>query len=224
MSATPVKPRVLIVEDDAPVRELLAFHLQRADFCTLEAATVEAADDLVLQADVVLLDWMLPDGSGLEWLQTLRRHDPELPVLMLTARAAEPDKVEGLGAGADDYLTKPYSVAELVARLRALLRRSAPKQAHIVGPLSVSTETGQAELAGRALDLTRREFDLLAYLSANPGRIFARAELLDRVWGTDFIGTERTVDQHIAQLRHLIGAELIETVRGRGYRLVDPNL
>jgi DNA-binding response OmpR family regulator len=142
---------------------------------------------------------------------------------MLTARASEMDKVTGLNAGADDYLAKPFSSAELVARLRALLRRTKPLQQHSIGELTVDLEQGIATLKSQRLQLTRREFDLLAFLAAHPGRVFSRNELLDKVWGEDFIGTDRTVDQHIAQLRSLIGDNWVETVRGRGYRLVDPD-
>ena len=138
---------------------------------------------------------------------------------MLTARASEADKVAGLDAGADDYLAKPFSAAELVARLRALLRRTEPNRKHQVGSLEVDERQGTVHYGGERLELTRREFELIAFLSAHPGRVFSRTELLDRVWGEDFLGTERTVDQHVAQLRSLVGADLIETVRGRGYRL-----
>ena len=216
--------QILLVEDEEAVRELLTFHLSQAGFKVLEAATAETAWEQVAEADVVVLDWMLPDESGVEWLRRLRSGQhrtkgKQLPVLMLTARASETDKVEGLNAGADDYLAKPFSAAELVARLRALLRRTEPNRKHQVGPLEVDERQGTVDYEGTRLELTRREFELIAFLSAHPGRVFSRAELLDRVWGEDFLGTERTVDQHVAQLRSLVGADLIETVRGRGYRL-----
>ncbi len=200
---------VLIVEDDESVRELLAFHLSQAGFHTNTAATAKEGWELVSGVDVVVLDWMLPDESGLAWLMRLRSTSKyeRKPVLILTARATETDKVTGLGSGADDYMTKPFSAAELVARLKALLRRTATRQAQRIGDLYVDPAQGVVSLAGERLQLTRREF-----------------ELLDRVWGEDFLGTERTVDQHVAQLRSLIGAGAIETVRGRGYRLaLDDN-
>jgi DNA-binding response OmpR family regulator len=140
---------------------------------------------------------------------------------MLTARASEFDRVEGLEAGADDYLVKPFSAAELVARVRALLRRVRPQRRFAVGSLSVDVDAARVAIAGAAVELTRREFELVAFLAGHPGRVFTRAELLDRVWGHDFVGTERTVDQHVAQVRARLGAERIETVRGRGYRLVE---
>lgn len=218
MSAT-----VLVVEDDDGLRELLSFHLSQAGFAVLAVSNLAAAWREVGKAAVVVLDLMLPDGSGVDWLRQYRAQTggDTLPVLMLTARASEVDKVSGLDAGADDYLIKPFSTAELVARLRALLRRTRTDTRHIVGDLCVDEAEGSATLAERPLQLTRREFDLLVFLAAHPNRVFSRVDLLDRVWGEDFLGTERTVDQHVVQLRALIGAERIETVRGRGYRLVD---
>lgn len=217
---------VLLVEDEAAVRELLAFHLNKAGFSVLEAGSAAEADELAAAADVIVLDWMLPGESGTQWLQRQRELQggsaPRTPVLMLTARATEADKVDGLESGADDYLTKPFSNAELVARLRALLRRSGRPDSVSVGPLSVRPAEGVAELNGRLLDLTRREFDLLSHLATHAGRVCSRSELLDRVWGEDFMGTDRTVDQHVAQLRALLGSGWIRTVRGRGYRLNPP--
>ncbi len=216
---------VLVVEDEGAVRDLIAFHLAQAGFRVLEADTLQGAWEGVEGADVVVLDWMLPDGSGIDWLRHLRQtaRGERLPVLMLTARVSERDKVYGLDAGSDDYLAKPFSSAELVARLRALLRRTEPLRLHKIGALELDERQGTVSLAGQELTLTRREFELLAFLCASPGRVFSRTELLDRVWGEDFLGTERTVDQHIAQLRALVGADIIETVRGRGYRLKAPD-
>lgn len=210
---------VLIVEDDDALRELLSFHLTQAGFKVLEASNLQEAWVRYKEAKLIVLDWMLPDGSGVDWLKQVRQHDTP-PVLMLTARASEMDRVSGLDAGADDYLVKPFSTPELVARLKALLRRTQPDTEHIIGDLKVDEIKGTAQLAGKTLQLTRREFDLLAFLTAHPDRVFSRTDLLDRVWGEDFLGTERTVDQHVAQLRSLIGGDYIETVRGRGYRLV----
>jgi DNA-binding response OmpR family regulator len=215
MSAT-----VLVVEDEPAVAELVSFHLGRAGFRVRVAHDGESAWPLLAGSDLLVLDWMLPGGSGLELLRRLRLSpSAALPVLMLTARGSERDRVEGLESGADDYLTKPFGAAELTARVRALLRRAGSKRIHQVGSLRVDEEQGRVSLGGCEVELTRREFELLACLAASPGRIFGRSELLDRVWGEDFIGTERTVDQHVAQLRSSLGAQLIETVRGRGYRL-----
>lgn len=213
--------RVLIVEDDESVRELVVFHLTRAGFDVVEARDADTAWQVLDDVDVVVLDWMLPDLSGVAWLRRLRAGPrASLPVLMLTARAAEVDRVEGLEAGADDYLVKPFSAAELVARLRALLRRVRPPRRLVFGELTVDVEAARVTLAREQIGLTRREFELLACLAAHPGRAFSRTELLDRVWGEAFVGTERTVDQHVAQLRGRLGADRIETVRGRGYRFV----
>ena len=216
--------QILVVEDEPAVRELVAFHLTQAGFRVTEADTLADADPHALSVDAVVLDWMLPDGSGVDWLRRLRESSKgeRQPVLMLTARASETDKVRGLDAGSDDYLVKPFSSAELVARLRALLRRTEPARVHKVGALTLDERQGTVTYGGSELSLTRREFELLAFLCASPGRVFSRTELLDRVWGEDFLGTERTVDQHIAQLRALLKADLIETVRGRGYRLKGP--
>jgi DNA-binding response OmpR family regulator len=214
---------VLIIEDDDGVRELLALHLGRAGFHTLTAEDAGQGWFRLPEADVVVLDRMLPDQSGDDLLRRLRADADlsRLPVLMLTARASEVDRVGGLEAGADDYLVKPFSTPELVARLRALLRRAPARRGARVGDLTVDVEAARVQKRGRDVELTRREFELIAFLAAHPGRVFGRGELLDRVWGEDFLGTERTVDQHVAQLRQRLGEGVIETVRGRGYRLVD---
>ena len=215
---------VLVIEDDEGVRELVGYHLSRAGFRVIEAEDGESGWSRLDGVDVVVLDWMLPGESGLDWLGRLRMaRGQELPVLMLTARAREVDRVEGLESGADDYLVKPFSAAELVARVRALLRRAPPSRRLEVGALVVDSERARVTLSEVELELTRREYELLAFLAAHPGRVFGRTELLDRVWGEDFVGSERTVDQHVAQLRARLGASWIETVRGRGYRLAEPS-
>jgi len=214
---------VLVVEDEAAVRLALKLGLLRAGFEVIEAASAAEAWERFRQADVVVLDWMLPDEPGLRLLERLRQ-DPRgerLPVLMLTAKSAEADRVAGLMGGADDYLVKPYSLAELVARLKALLRRVGKLGEIRRGALTLDLDRRRAFLAGRALALTRREFDLLVTLAAEPGRVFSREALLDKVWGPDYLGTPRTVDQHVAQLREKLGAGWIETVRGQGYRFSE---
>jgi DNA-binding response OmpR family regulator len=219
---------VLLIEDEPSVRVAVQFHLERAGFAVRPCATALEGWAGLPGADVIVLDWMLPDESGLSWLQRMRESPhAKIPVLMLTARASEVDRVEGLDAGADDYLTKPFSAAELAARVRALLRRTVGERIKggvKVGALELSLDAGHASFAGRDLNLTRREFDLLAFLAAHPGRVYTRQELLDKVWGVDFIGGERTVDQHITQLRaHLedepSAPKYLETVRGKGYRM-----
>ena len=216
------KAKVLVIEDDDAIRELVAFHLARAGLEVAEAADAAGGTRALAGVDVVVLDWMLPDASGIAWLRRLREGERSVtPVLMLTARASEVDRVQGLDAGADDYLVKPFSAAELVARVRALLRRVRPQRRFSIGDLVVDVDAARVTLREQEVTLTRREFALLAFLAGHPGRVFNRTELLDRVWGEDFIGTDRTVDQHVAQLRARIGAARIETVRGRGYRLVE---
>lgn len=215
---------VLIVEDDAIVRTLVALHLARAGFAVVEAADAAEGHRALGRVDAVVLDRMLPDEDGDAFLRRLRtdpRHG-ELPVLMLTARASEVDRVGGLEAGADDYLVKPFSAPELAARVRALLRRVAPRRRTVLGDVTVDLDAASVERGGRTVDLTRREYELLAFLAAHPGRVFGRDELLDRVWGEDFVGTERTVDQHVAQLRRQLGDDVIRTVRGRGYMAPRP--
>ncbi len=211
---------VLVVEDDDAVREVVAFHLRRAGFAVREASDAAQALAAVPDASLVVLDWMLPDASGLTVLKGLRDSPAsEVPVLMLTARAREAERVEGLESGADDYLTKPFSAAELVARVRALLRRAVPRKRVTVGQLSVDADAGEVTWRDERCRLTPREFGLLAFLAANPGRVYSRFELLDKVWGEEFVGTERTVDQHVAQLRAVVSDDVVVTVRGRGYRL-----
>jgi len=203
----------------------LRLSLSRAGHQVLEAATATEAWEQLSQADLVVLDWMLPDEPGVRLLERLRRDGryENLPVLMLTARAGEGDRVEGLTRGADDYLTKPFSTPELLARIQALLRRSGKGGRIERGGLALDLERHQARLDGEPLDLTRREFDLLAFLARHPGRVYSREELLERVWGPEFMGTARTVDQHVAQLREKLREDpklprFLETLRGVGYR------
>lgn len=210
------------------MRDVLRFHLERAGLRVTALDSTAGALDALNGADALVLDWMLPGESGLGFLRRLRG-DAELrrlPVLMLTARAAEAERVEGLESGADDYLTKPFSAAELVARVRALLRRTQPEVPPTMtnGPLTVDVGAAEARVSGGRLNLTRREFDLLAFLTQHVGRVYSRTELLDRVWGADFLGGERTVDQHVTQLRAHLGDDpsrpgFLETVRGKGYRM-----
>jgi two-component system, OmpR family, response regulator RegX3 len=219
---------VLLIEDEVSVREAVRFHLERAGYTVRAVGTATEGWEGLAGADAVVLDWMLPDESGLSWLKRMRATPfAPTPVLMLTARASEVDRVEGLDAGADDYLTKPFSAAELAARVRALLRRTGTERTKgliRVGNLELNLDAGSASFAGRELQLTRREFDLLAFMASHPGRVYSRQELLDKVWGVDFIGGERTVDQHVTQLRaHLdddpTSPAYLETVRGKGYRM-----
>ncbi|WP_291423538.1 response regulator transcription factor [Deinococcus sp.] len=219
---------VVVIEDEGTVRDVLRFHLERAGLRVSAFETTRDAGEALKDADALVLDWMLPGESGLSFLRYLRSDSElrRLPVLMLTARAAEAERVEGLETGADDYLTKPFSAAELVARVRALLRRAQPDtpQNMANGPLLINVGSAEATINTKQLNLTRREFDLLSFLTQNAGRVYSRTELLDRVWGADFLGGERTVDQHITQLRSHLGDDpskpsFLETVRGKGYRM-----
>jgi len=221
------QPHVLMVEDEPAIAELLRFTMQGAGFATTLAIDVEQARRQIAEAlpHVVLLDWMLPDSSGLALLSELRRdaRTAALPVIMLTAKGMEEDKVRGLNEGADDYITKPFSPKELVARVQALLRRKTPEvgsQALTYGGVMVDPERLQVSVAGRAVTLDQAEFKLLRFLVAHPERIFSRAQLLDKVWGDHTFIEERTVDVHIMRLRKSLGdlAHYVQTVRGVGYK------
>lgn len=221
--------RVLVVEDDAAIQALLDFTLKKAGFEATIVASAEAGAAALSIAlpDIVLIDWMLPKMSGIAFARQLRRdaRSAGLPIIMVTARGEEGDRVEGLESGADDYLVKPFSPRELVARIQAVLRRRAPHVAETalsVGSLRLDPSTHQVTLDGRRLDMAPTEFRLLRFLMANPGRVFNRAQLLDKVWGDHVFIEERTVDVHVRRLRQALGAEgesFVETVRGAGYRL-----
>ena len=223
--------RILLVEDEPAILESLAYVLGRDGFQVVTAKTAAEADAQAVNVDLVVLDLMLPDGSGFDLIRGWRARERPMPVIVLSSRDAEADRVAALESGADDYVTKPFSPREIVARVRAVLRRSAAAVAAAerearLPPLSADPRTRRAVAAGRALDLTRVEFDLLATLLGSPGRVFTRAELIDRVWGDGFRITDRTIDSHVKALRRKIaeaGAEAswIETVRGVGHRLSD---
>jgi len=222
------KPRVLIVEDEPAIAELIAVNLRHNGFDPIwseDGTSAQREIDAVLP-DAILLDWMLPGQSGLA-LARKWRADPRtkaIPLLMLTARGDEPDKVAGLDAGADDYVTKPFSTQELLARIRAVLRRRAPEQAAesvTIGALTLDAATHRVTWQGQPLKLGPTEFKLLHYLMAHPERVHSRAQLLDRVWGDHVFIEERTVDVHVKRLREALGSAgmMVETVRGAGYRL-----
>ena len=219
----------MVVEDEKEIRDLVRYNLERAGFRVATAADGEQALEEIFASrpDALVLDLMLPGRNGLEVLRELRGEAAtrELPVLLLTARGAEMDKLLGFDHGADDYLTKPFSPRELVARLQALLRRSRPAPAETVlesGGLRIDEAAREAAFEGRALTLTAREFDLLRFFARNPGRVLAREELLRKVWGYDYLGETRTVDVHVRRLRQKLGAEPppIETVLGAGYKWI----
>ena len=221
---------ILIVEDEPAILELVCVNLEHAGYETLRAASAEDANRLLGEVlpDVVLLDWMLPGQSGLALARRLRgdARTRELPILFLTARAGEPDKIAGLEAGADDYITKPFSTKELVARIRAVLRRRKPQHGDEpveVGGLRLDPVAHRVTGTGQPLALGPTEFRLLHYLLTHPNRVYSRAQLLDEVWGDHVFIEERTVDVHIRRLRQALTPTghdaLIETVRGSGYAL-----
>lgn len=223
--------KVLIVEDEPAIQDLLSLNLRHAGFRPLMAADVASARTQLDQAlpDLMLLDWMLPDLSGIEFARKLRA-DPrtrELPIIMLTARSTESDKLGGFDAGADDYITKPFSPRELIARIRALLRRSSQEASEDpveVAGLRLEPETFRVIAQGEVLRMGPTEFRLLHYLMRNLDRVLSRAKLLDGVWGDHVFIEERTVDVHIRRLRLALQPSghdrLIETVRGGGYRFL----
>ena len=223
--------RILVVEDEIAIAELIAINLRHAGHDVSIATDAEQASAEVnaVLPDLVVLDWMLPGQSGLalarRWRADARTHG--LPVIMLTARGEESDKIAGLDAGADDYLTKPFSTQELMARIRAVLRRKAPEaleEAVTAGHLRVDPATRRVSAGEQELRLGPTEFKLLHFLVTHPERVHSRKQLLDRVWGDHVFIEERTVDVHVKRLRDALAparcAQMIETVRGVGYRLV----
>ena len=221
-------PRILVVEDESAIAELIAVNLRHSGFVPVLAEDGEAAQRALDAAlpDAILLDWMLPGQSGLQLARQWRadRRTQAIPILMLTARGDEPDKVAGLDAGADDYITKPFSTQELLARIRAVLRRRAPGQGDdsiTIGALELDAATHRVRWQGEPLKLGPTEFKLLHYLMKHAERVHSRAQLLDQVWGDHVFIEERTVDVHIKRLRESLGAAgaMVETVRGAGYRL-----
>lgn len=220
---------VLIVEDEDAIREMTAFGLKRAGFDTQEAADVGSARRSIADRvpDLILLDWMLPDVSGVEFARSLKRDDTtrDVPIIMLTARSDEDDKVRGLDSGVDDYITKPFSSRELTARIKAVLRRVSPEgegDVIEVGGLVLNAASHRVTGDGRTIDLGPTEFRLLKFFMGHPERVFTRGQLLDRVWGGNVYVEERTVDVHIRRLRKALSEcgydTHIQTVRGAGYR------
>ncbi len=220
--------RILIVDDEEPVRQMIEFVLTRADFeCQHAADVVEARRLMTAQRpDLILLDWMLPGTSGIEFAFALKKNSAtrEIPIIMLTARGAEDHKIRGLEAGADDYVTKPFSPRELIARIKAVLRRGAPD---VLGALEfrglrLDPASHRVTADGTGVGLGPTEFRLLRFLMAHPERVYSRGQLLDQVWGETAYIEERTVDVHVRRLRkalHPHGYDsLIQTVRGAGYR------
>ena len=221
---------ILLVEDEPAIQELIAANLTRAGHHVLRASDAETGQRIVRDAlpDLILLDWMLPGMSGVEFAKRLRSEERtrSIPLIMLTARGEEQDKVAGLEAGADDYVTKPFSPRELVARIKAVLRRRAPEtteDAVEIGGLRLDPATHRLAANGNPVNLGPTEFRLLHFLMTHPERVHSRAQLLDQVWGDHVFVEERTVDVHIRRLRSALEPSnhdgLVQTVRGSGYRL-----
>lgn len=222
------QPAVLIVEDEPAIAELIAVNLRHNGFrptWAMDSASAQRELDAVLP-DLILLDWMLPGESGLTLARRWREHPrtKAVPIIMLTARGDEADRVAGLDAGADDYMAKPFSTKEMLARIRAVLRRRAPLQTGgsvSVGGLTLDADTYRVSFQEQALKLGPTEFKLLHYLMTHAERVHSRGQLLDKVWGDHVFIEERTVDVHVKRLREALGAAgvMVETVRGAGYRL-----
>ncbi|MBP9484037.1 MAG: response regulator [Negativicutes bacterium] len=236
--------RILLVEDEESIRELVRFNLEKEGFEVLETDDGEKAFELLKKqgADLAILDWMIPGVTGLELCRLIRR-DPDwkmLPIIMLTAREDEIDKIVGLEMGADDYVTKPFSPRELMSRVKAVLRRAnvktesavkakegKEKEEQLLGPIRIDETGYEAYLEGKKLDLAPKEYELLKMFVLHPGRAYSRQQILELIWGYDYFGDTRTVDVHIRHLRSKLAeinsdvAEAIETVRGIGYRMRD---
>ncbi len=224
--------KILVVEDEAPVMDMICFALSKADYDCYGAKDAVEARRKVAETppDLILMDWMLPEMSGIELTRELKSNDltREIPVIMLTARGEENDKVRGLESGAEDYVTKPFSPRELMARIKVILRRVSPhatEDAITVGDLHLNPASHQVIYAGQEVALGPTEFKLLHFFMTHSGKVYSRSRLLDRVWGTNVYIEERTVDVHIRRLRVALapyGADgMIHTVRGAGYRFSE---
>jgi two-component system, OmpR family, alkaline phosphatase synthesis response regulator PhoP len=222
--------RILVVDDEPSIVKLLHFNLEQAGFTVLTAEDGEEALEKAQaeQPDLIVLDLMLPKKDGMEVCRELRQEKMQVPILMLTAKDDELDKILGLELGADDYLTKPFSPREVTARVKAILRRSQQSAATpveeqeeklTIGSLSIFPEKFEAYFRDKSLQLTPKEFELLVYLARNKGRVLTREQLLNAIWNYDFVGDTRIVDVHISHLREKIEKSYIKTVRGLGYKL-----
>jgi DNA-binding response OmpR family regulator len=225
-----MRHRILVVEDEPAIAESVAYALERDGFDASIAGGLANAHEQLPGAALVVLDLMLPDGSGFDFIRRIRQDGNGTPVIVLSSRDGEADRVAALETGADDYVTKPFSPREIVARVRAVLRRlssiAPPPPGPPAVPLRVDAATRRAHVHDAMLELTRVEFDLLASLLESPGRVFTRSELIDRVWGDGYAITDRTIDSHVKSLRRKVldaGGDpgLLETVRGVGYRITD---
>ena len=229
-----MKGKILVVEDEAPIREMLGYTLMKEGYIFCEAADVEQARPLLAseKPDLVLLDWMLPGMNGADYARRIRNNPDtrDIPIIMLTARGEEADKIRGLDTGADDYVTKPFSTKELLARIRAVMRRTKNMDDGgiiSVKGLSLDPETFRVTADEQTVDISPTEFRLLHFFITHPERVYSRDQLLDQVWGQNVYVEERTVDVHIRRLRKTLEpynyAQLIQTVRSVGYRFSTRN-
>jgi len=224
---------VLLVEDDEDIGEMLQLSLSSNQIDVIWCTDVMKAQESLRAStpDIILLDWMLPGISGPDWVKFLKNQEENkrIPIIMLTARSAEDDKISGLDTGADDYVTKPFSVQELIARMKAVLRRSGAKtdtEVISIGPLLIEPNSHRVALNNIDVMMSPTEYKLLYFFASNPNKVFSRNQLLDNVWGDNVYVEDRTVDVHIRRLRRILDAQgcadLVQTVRGFGYKLVDP--
>jgi len=221
---------ILVIEDDQDIRDMICLSLSQANYQTYGCVDVKCAKKSIelIKPDCLIVDWMLPDSSGIELIRWLRRQSQfkQTPAIMLTARAEESDKITGLESGADDYMTKPLSLRELHARVKALLRRPAEYQesSHCLsaGPIELDTETHEVTIDEKIVELTKTEYKLLKFFMSSEGKVFTRDQILDAVWGMNAYRGDRTVDVHILRLRKILKQskldKMIITVRGAGYR------
>lgn len=220
---------ILVVDDEDAIRDMLVMVLEQAGFAAIGAASVTEAQNALNKAipDLILLDWMLPTISGVEWLRRLRKEAiyQELPVILLTARDDEEDKVKGLEVGSDDYITKPFSPKELIARIRAVLRRTGKLSATdtiTLGDLVLDIGQHRFSIAGQHVEISPTEFRMIQFFMTHPDKMFSRSQLLDQIWGRSVFIEERTIDVHIRRLRKILDeygrGDLLQTVRGFGYK------
>jgi len=234
MTVVMEKMNVLLVEDDEDIGEMLQLSLQSNDIAVRWCVDVMKAQECLHDStpDIILLDWMLPGISGPDWVKFLKNQEENkrIPIIMLTARSAEEDKISGLETGADDYVTKPFSVQELIARMKAVLRRSGVNSETdiiSIGPLFIDPSSHRVAINNIDVMMSPTEYKLLYFFASNPNKVFSRNQLLDNVWGDNVYVEDRTVDVHIRRLRRILDAqgcaELVQTVRGFGYKLVSSN-
>ena len=228
--------KILVVDDEPTLSEVISYNLRQAGYATVTAADADEALRIFKEEkpDLILLDVMLPQGSGFDVCRLIRQQGSNVPIIMLTARIAESDRVLGFELGADDYVTKPYSSRELIARIRAVLRRGELQDADVegatleVGPVRMDTDRHIISVNGEVVAIPLKEFELLEFLMRNAGRVLTRVQLIDRVWGSDYVGDTKTLDVHIKRLRAKIekdpaNPEFIQTVRGMGYKMERSN-